>query len=758
MNAVYKLKTIVTLSKTKVILFLFISLFFQGYAQYPYWDTVSMKPSVRLTDICMLPDGQHGWAVGTTGASGELLTIILATQDGENWEKINFPASETVTLNGVFFVTADSGWVVGDNGIIYATTDGGQSWVQQNSGTYRKLARVQFLDNMNGWITGGWQDGSSYLVLKTNDGGNTWQNMSFGSTCFSCLDICFTDELNGWICGDDNELNPFIYHTSDGGVNWVSQTVPEGAGTPSSIDFANSNEGWVSTSSIYLSPLGAILHTTDGGNNWEIQFNTGMPYNDCIDVRDEQHIAIAAVDIFSPPSEKIYVTSDGGESWNYSLSPTVDYTEGIQYVGNDIWFVSDYSQILHSSDNGESWDWDYKSPFYNSIAWSNNMNGWIVSGTGNGGSCLRTTDGGETWDYDENVPDGSQVLFYDENTGWIFSEGNSAKIWRTTDGGQSWEQHNIYSGGEWLGNIFFVNQNKGWAFGSDGALKVTNDGGVTWTNQNCNTSEYIATVFFVDENEGWAAGGYGGANGFIRHTTDGGNTWEAQTPVNDNHFQVSWFFNNQVGLMVAVNGKVHKTTDGGQTWQVISQLNHDYADFLIMQDELTGYVAMRNFYGGGYGEDGRGFIYKTVDGGESWELKWTGPWIKSGIGGLAYQSPGKLWACGAHSTILKHESGFVGFREEVAVDVPDITLSPNPFGSQLKITCHNNVKGNVSIIISDITGRVVNKLYQGFQPAGDFEVKWNGTDNNGNILPDGTYFCTFKNKSKTKTVKLLKIK
>ena len=760
MSTTNNLKTVVKMLRTKILIFLLISLFVKSYAQYPYWDTISMKASVRLMDICILPDGLHGWAVGTTEASGEVLTSIIATQDGENWEEINFPYAGSVTLNSVFFITADSGWVVGDNGIIYATTDGGQSWIQQYSGTSRKLAKVQFLDNMNGWITGGWQDGTSFLVLKTTDGGNTWQNKSFGSTCFSCLDIYFTDEMNGWICGDDIELNPHIHHTSDGGMTWESQTVPEGAGSPSSIGFANANEGWITTSSIYLTPMGAILHTTDGGENWEIQFNTNMPYNDCIDVKDEQHVALASVDIFSSPeSEKVFVTSNGGETWNNSLTPVVDYTFGIQYKGDDIWFATNYSQILHSSDNGESWEWVYKSSLFRSIAWSNSMNGWIVSGTsaGNDGYCVRTTDGGETWFYDENVPGGSQVLFYDENNGWMFFEGNTSKIWHTTDGGQNWEQHNIYSGGKWLGNIFFVNQNKGWAYGSDGAIKVTNDGGVTWSNQNCNTSDYIATVFFVDENEGWAAGGYGGANGFIRHTTDGGNTWETQTPANDNHFQVSWFVNNQTGLMVAVNGKVHKTTDGGQSWQVISQLDHDYTEFLIMEDELTGYLAMRNFYGSSYGDDGRGFIYKTNDGGESWELEWSGPWIKSSISSLAYQSPGNLWACGAHNTILEHVSEPIGFKE-ITIENPNVKLSPNPFSSQLKIICHNELNGSVSVLISDINGRVVNQLYKGYKPAGEFEIKWDGTDNTGNILPAGTYFCTFINgRNMKRTVKILKL-
>jgi len=171
------------MKKLYLFYFLIICLFFTEYkafAQYPTWDTISMDPTVMFSDMCVLNDGLHGWVVGATGASGEILSSVVYTENGQDWEQVFFPASNYVTLQGVYFVTPDSGWVVGYNGVIYATSNGGQSWQQQISGTSRKLAKVHFIDHLKGWITGGWQDGSSFLVLKTTDGGNTWQDLSFG--------------------------------------------------------------------------------------------------------------------------------------------------------------------------------------------------------------------------------------------------------------------------------------------------------------------------------------------------------------------------------------------------------------------------------------------------------------------------------------------------------------------------------------------------------------------------------------------------
>ncbi|MCD4731458.1 MAG: hypothetical protein K8R74_12705 [Bacteroidales bacterium] len=85
------------------LLFL-IFLFSTAYTQFPACDTTSMDPSVMFSDICVLPDGQHGWVVGTTGAGGEILTSIVRMTDGDNWEQIPFPGSNSVTLGGVYFI------------------------------------------------------------------------------------------------------------------------------------------------------------------------------------------------------------------------------------------------------------------------------------------------------------------------------------------------------------------------------------------------------------------------------------------------------------------------------------------------------------------------------------------------------------------------------------------------------------------------------------------------------------------------------
>ena len=66
--------------------------------------------------------------------------------------------------------------------------------------------------------------------------------------------------------------------------------------------------------------------------------------------------------------------------------------------------------------------------------------------------------------------------------------------------------------------VYFVDELRGWAVGTEGTLVKTSDGGATWTPQDSGTSNHVAGLDFVDEVSGWAVG----ANETILGTSDGG--------------------------------------------------------------------------------------------------------------------------------------------------------------------------------------------------------------------------------------------
>ena len=712
------------------------------------WEVIQMTPSMNLSDLYFLADGQHGWAVGgTTSGNLRYSAILHTTNGGETWEHQSYPGSNASYPQGVHFATPDSGWIICSGGEIYATSDAGESWTSQNSGTGRKLARIHFINSLEGWICGGLQDGNSYLVLKTSDGGNIWENISFGNNAYSCEDIYFHDSLNGWICGDDNMLEPHIHRTTNGGSSWERQTVPMSSATVFSIDFATSEIGWASTSSLYTNPLGGILHTTDGGENWIVQGYTNMPYNYCLDVRDSLNIAIASFNVFSS-SENIYISSNGGDSWVPHPLPVASYTYGIQYVNDNIWVATNSSQILRSYDNGDNWEWESRSPIWNSIAWSDSLNGWAAAGSFIGSDCFsyKTTDGGLTWDLDSSAPGGKKIIFHDPDTGWMLREGDNATVWRTLDAGETWSQHYI-GGGGWIGNMCFATTDSGWAVGSNGKIRNTSDGGINWTAQVSGTANYVQAINFVNSSEGWAAGGYGGGNGFILHTTNGGENWDAQTPAFDDHILDIFFLNSQEGWLTTIGGRIQKTVDGGESWQLASQVTQE-ARKILMINSQEGWLLAKN---GNAPQDGRGFIYKTENGGNNWTAEWSGTLPNSGLYDFARQSDNILWACGYHNTILKSElPTSISENPSLPMTFKIYPNYPNPFNAQTKIKYELSHQSHVTIDIYNILGGKITTLYNGLQLAGQHMATWNADEHSS-----GIYFYRIQADDYTETKKMV---
>jgi photosystem II stability/assembly factor-like uncharacterized protein len=80
-------------------------------------------------------DATHLWAVGTRGpfAATPTATILVSSDGGLTWTDQIPPTGQT--LNGVWFVSASTGWAVGDGGTVIRTTDGGATWRVVSSGS-----------------------------------------------------------------------------------------------------------------------------------------------------------------------------------------------------------------------------------------------------------------------------------------------------------------------------------------------------------------------------------------------------------------------------------------------------------------------------------------------------------------------------------------------------------------------------------------------------------------------------------------------
>lgn len=112
-------------------------------------------PAVTFYDVAFLNEN-FGYVVGANG------TICRTTDGGANWVQLN--SGTTETLRGIRVADANTAWAVGDNGVVLVITDGGVHWTLVPLGILTNWYAIDFL-NGRGVIVGG--GGSAYFFQQT---------------------------------------------------------------------------------------------------------------------------------------------------------------------------------------------------------------------------------------------------------------------------------------------------------------------------------------------------------------------------------------------------------------------------------------------------------------------------------------------------------------------------------------------------------------------------------------------------------------
>ena len=116
-----------------------------------------------------------------------------------------------------------------------------------------------------------------------------------------------------------------------------------------------------------------------------------------------------------------------------------------------------------------------------------------------------------------------------------------------------------------LNDVYFTDNQNGWAVGDKGIIIHTTDGGQNWTSQTSGTTETLRAVFFVDKNTGWTVGG--STKKTMLKTTDGGAEWKdiSGNNIPKTIMQDIAFADANTGWTLS-NDSIYITSDGGDTW------------------------------------------------------------------------------------------------------------------------------------------------------------------------------------------------
>jgi flagellar hook assembly protein FlgD len=80
---------------------------------------------------------------------------------------------------------------------------------------------------------------------------------------------------------------------------------------------------------------------------------------------------------------------------------------------------------------------------------------------------------------------------------------------------------------------------------------------------------------------------------------------------------------------------------------------------------------------------------------------------------------------------------------------------PNPFRNSTRIKYAIQRLTNVKVEVYDINGLKVKTLLSKNQQAGNYSLIWDGTNDSGNPVSSGIYYCRCRSGEKNETIKMI---
>ena len=201
-------------------------------------------------------------------------------------------------------------------------------------------------------------------------------------------------------------------------------------------------------------------------------------------------------------------------------------------------------------------------------------------------------------------------------------------------------------------DVFALDQNNIWLCGDKGMISHSdvrgNEG--SWAVQPTSTKESLQGIWFTDLKNGWAVG----RNATILSTKDGGKTWIKNTsPLNMNFIKVI-FTDKTTGYILAdkigndYKGRILKTTNGGLSWakHEFECTIQDYLTSMYFHDSQNGWICGKG-----------GFITHTTNGGKTWTTQQRYLDGLKSLNDIHFRTLNEGWACGLRGLLYHTTNG-----------------------------------------------------------------------------------------------------
>lgn len=627
------------------------------------WTPSTSFTTTDLKTIHMLPDNKTLFAAGTSG------TLIKSINSGQDWSEIN--SSLTIALKEINFFTDLVGCGLGEDGNLYVTNSGGNTW----DITKTPAAGDVYVDIYFDPATDrGYALSQKGEVLITNMNAAVWNKIYKINPGVNMLSVFFENQYVGYAGGESGKLHKItldefgIYHANEITTNM-------------SMGFTNLH---------YNGNLGSAILTN------------GLPVktsNNTIWTTNAPFAATYISSSFSAPDKGILVSTNGktaytitsGQTWLLGTDLPVSLVAKAVTVGND-------GNALVVGNGGTI----FSAANYGATTWTTNTqkvkplvlrgafmkNASTAYAVGYGGSFYKSADGGNNW---TAVATGSTAGLEDvgEINNNIILNGNYGLIRVSTNITPSlpvWENKNIPAATAQNKRIAF-GATKGYITTMDGKILISSDYGLNWSVYYTGTAG-LNDIHMISDALGYAVGAKGTiikitpapavsllqsihpaklhdthcegnfaiavGKGIILRSEDGGQAWKNSVASPSAGMRAVCFVKPASGttpdnILIAGNGLVLRSTDGGIIFNTVS------SPAITAGTKLSAMCMTSNEKIYAVGDNG--VIRRSSDSGQTWEVV-TSP-VAVDLTSIIIK--GKTgFITGKSGTILKSDDVFAG--------------------------------------------------------------------------------------------------
>lgn len=670
------------------------------------------------------PDGVNIIAAGNEGK------ILRSSNSGNTWASYNMP---TVNFKSVFSVN-DNVWIAGDNGKVYKTKKVNSPISSYETGVTTSINSIYFIDDNTGFVCG-----DAGVVYKTIDGGLTWNPSNTGIPSVKLNSISFLDADKGVVVGD----NGTVYITANGGSSWTLENTGATKNLLSAKYFAdgitivgeygtlvlkNGSSSWTSVNTRIVTDIrgvsgtnindvhvcggGGFIRNNKNGDSRFYSFEANPMIADLVDIfYYDANLGFAV----SSLNDVVIKTTDAGTTWTLTAGTTMTYQWQSKLsasggIGNnlcahpfnrDAFFVMYGSKVYVSRNRGDSWTQIatvtgggsahsfYVSPLDTNI--------WVTAITGSPDKVMRTTNYGLTWttSISRNFSNYGQPLEMDQNNPNVFYFApDNGGFYKSTDIGAT-----------------FTEISNNYPFRSPCDIIVM------WDSSD---------VIFIGD--GITGNGY--AN--IFKSANGGENWtmvKTLTSSESPSMCNSVFEQHEVYATEWSGSNWYESEDYGSTWNSVFNTGFSgWGSGVCFEDPNVHLI-------GNYGSQSaftfnHGTSYTQIG-----NLGGAGAGILVPEKNLALNmQTGSLYKLRVTYSVITSVNEFISSNS-----IPEkFELSqnyPNPFNPTTTIKFALPEAGNVSLKVYNQLGKEVATLTDGFRNSGTYEINFNASE-----LSSGVYF------------------